>query len=168
MGRLSRFKGNYKQAIILQTENLFIARQTGNKWQSVWALISLGELAYLQGDYALACVSYHEAVSVARELNDREAIAFLIEGVAALNAAQGEVKRAATLFGAAANLRITIHKNPLPVERIEIDRNIALAREKLEKVIFDAAWAEGQALTFEQAVAFVMEQLNPSDGQQKS
>jgi hypothetical protein len=38
----------------------------------------------------------------------------------------------------------------------------------MERTVFEAIWAEGQALTFEQVVACAMEQLNPSDGQHMS
>jgi tetratricopeptide (TPR) repeat protein len=167
LGRVVRFRGDYRQAAELQTESLSIARQMDDKLQTAGALFCLGEVARLQGDHTSARAFYTEAVKIARELNDRGTMTYLIEESAALSAAQGGVKRAATLFGAAQALRTAIHNTPMPVERLEIDRNIAHVRAQLGEAAFDAAWAEGQTMTFEQAISCVMEQLNPSNDQHK-
>jgi len=152
--RMARFRDDYGQAVKLFEEGLTISRETGNKWGIAWALCGLGELARLQGDYASARAFYVEAVPIARGTDDGENMAYLIEEFAALSAAQGEVKQAVTLFGATEALREAIHIVPLPVERAEIDRNITTARAQLDEATFNAAWAEGRAMTMEQAIAY--------------
>ena len=155
---MARFRGDYKLAVDLHTESLSICRQIGDKWDATWALTCLGEVARLQGDPVSARLSYMEAMAIARELNHQEVLAYLIEEFAALSAAQGEAKRAAILFAAAQALRTVIQVVRLPVERVEVDRNIALVRAQLGEAEFDAAWAEGQAMTMEQAVAYTLEE----------
>jgi hypothetical protein len=43
----------------------------------------------------------------------------------------------------------------LPTDSIEFERNVVLAREELGESDFSAAWAEGQAMTTEQAIALI-------------
>jgi hypothetical protein len=43
-----------------------------------------------------------------------------------------------------------------PLERATLDRNVAELRTKLLEGSFNAAWAEGRAMTLEQAVAYAL------------
>ena len=66
-------------------------------------------------------------------------------------------QRAARLFGAAAALRERIGI-PIPaVERADYDAAVAQARAQLDPAAFDAAWAEGLAMNWEQATAYALE-----------
>jgi hypothetical protein len=88
----------------------------------------------------------------------REIIAYLFEEFAALGEAQGQAKCSATLFGAAEALRETIQVVLFPVERVEVDKNIAAARAQLSEDEFNKAWAEGKAMTMEDAIKYTMEE----------
>jgi hypothetical protein len=44
-----------------------------------------------------------------------------------------------------------------PVERAEYDQAIATARVTLGEEVFTAAWAEGRAMTIEQAITYTLE-----------
>ena len=167
LGRVARFRCDYRLAADLYTQSLSIARQTDNKYRTAWALFGLGELSRLQGEHASAHAYYKEAMTIAKEVDDRDAIANLTEEVVALSAAQGRKKSAATLFAVAHALRAAIHMVTLPVRRHELERDIALVRAQMGEADFNAAWAEGQKMTYEQAVDRVMEQLNSSDDQNK-
>ncbi len=96
---------------------------------------------------------------MARETNDLRSIATLLGESAALSATQQRPKQAATLFGAAEALRETIHVVPLPVERIEIEHNIAAARTQLDEATFATAWAEGRTMLAEQAVTYALQTM---------
>ncbi len=41
-----------------------------------------------------------------------------------------------------------------------MDRDIGAVRTQLDPITFAAAWAEGQAMTLEQAVAYVLEKAD--------
>jgi hypothetical protein len=45
-----------------------------------------------------------------------------------------------------------------PVARHDYDRDVAVARAQLGETAFAAAWAEGRAMTLEQAVAYALEE----------
>jgi len=64
---------------------------------------------------------------------------------------------AGPLFGAAEALRALIGK---PLTRAQLathDRDVATVERWLEPASFAAAWAEGQAMTLDQAIAYALE-----------
>jgi tetratricopeptide (TPR) repeat protein len=159
MGRVARFQNNYEEAKKLHTESLTYGRELNKKGgYIIWILLWLGELARLENDYAAAHPYLFEALSAAKEMNYRQPIAYLLEEFAALGAAQGQASHSATLFGAAEALRETIQVVLFPVERVEVDKNIAAARAQLSEDEFNKAWAEGKAMTMEDAIKYTMEE----------
>jgi hypothetical protein len=65
--------------------------------------------------------------------------------------ARGQPVRAARLFGASQTLRGT---SSAPIGAVvEYARDVANVRAQLDAATFAAAWAEGEALTVEQAIA---------------
>ena len=72
-----------------------------------------------------------------------------MEGLAAVAAAQGDVSRAATLWGAADGLF-----ERLGLAALEEDRQV---RERFrDDVDASTAWAQGHAMTLEQAIAYAL------------
>ena len=64
--------------------------------------------------------------------------------------------RAARLFGAAEALRESVCV-PLPrVHCADYERDVAAARTQLDEATFAVAWAAGQAMTLEQAIAYAL------------
>ena len=156
LGRVARFQGDFEQAQKLHSESLTYWREVDfNTPGSLWCL---GELARLQNNYTEARSFCVEGLVKANEINDRENIAHLFEESAALGAAQGQAKRSATLFGAAEALRAAIQVVLFPVERVEVEKNITAARAQLSEDEFKQAWAEGKAMTMEEAIKFALEE----------
>jgi hypothetical protein len=75
----------------------------------------------------------------------------VLEGCAALAVQHSEPATGARLWGAAAALRAQIGAPMWPVDRPEYERRVAACHAALGDAAFDAAWAAGQALTWEQA-----------------
>jgi hypothetical protein len=73
--------------------------------------------------------------------------------------AQGQSERAARLFGALEAHRETVGAPPVAAERAEYHRSVAGARTALGEEAFAAAWAEGRAMTLEQATAYALDEL---------
>ena len=74
--------------------------------------------------------------------------------------AQGQPARAARLWSAAAAQHQAIVGRPLPADRGALrpsPRPPSALRARLGDAAFDAAWAAGQAMTLEQAVAYALE-----------
>ena len=87
------------------------------------------------------------------EAGDKFWMAVCLEGLAGVAAAQGQPVGAARLFGAAAALRGAIGAPMEPARRAAYERHLAATRAQLTEEAFATAWAEGRALTPEQAVA---------------
>ncbi|MGH2601604.1 MAG: ATP-binding protein, partial [Dehalococcoidia bacterium] len=91
--------------------------------------------------------------SLYRDLQDRQGVASSLQGMASVAAADGEAARAATLCGAADALRTALGVQLPAASRAKFDEALAVARAALGEDEFTAAWAAGQALSLEEAVA---------------
>jgi len=47
-----------------------------------------------------------------------------------------------------------------PIHRVEYDRTVAAIQTQLNEAAFAAAWAEGRAMTLEQAIAYALSESN--------
>jgi hypothetical protein len=122
------------------------------------ALDSLGEIARRRGDCAGALAFYREGlalISTAPIQDETWALALFLDGLAAVVVAQGRPQRAAYLLGSADAVRQAT--TPRWPERELVHQAAAHAsRAALGEAAFAAAWAEGQALSLEQAVAYAL------------
>jgi hypothetical protein len=75
---------------------------------------------------------------------------------------RGQPERAARLFGAAAALRDASGVELPASEREDHDRDLTDVRARLDSVAFAAAWAAGRAMTLDEALAYVMQDLGTS------
>jgi non-specific serine/threonine protein kinase len=75
--------------------------------------------------------------------------------------ANGQPERAARLIGAAERAFEAIGVGPQPADVPEYERYIAAVRAQLDESAFEAALAEGRAMTVEQAVAYALEGTDP-------
>ena len=82
-----------------------------------------------------------------------------IQALGILAAAQGQAKRAVVIFGAVDGLFGWLKNVASPVERSEYEQALETTRLALGSQGFKAAWAEGEAMTLEQALAFAAEGL---------
>jgi hypothetical protein len=116
------------------------------------ALGNLGWVVYCQGDYARATALYREALALHRAIGDRWEVVWLIEDVAMIGAALGQPERTARLFGAAAAIREALGTTTAQSPIGDPSEGVRAARAALGEADFAAAWAEGRAMTLEQAV----------------
>jgi hypothetical protein len=93
-----------------------------------------------------------EALALARAIGDRHDVAWLLEDLAMIGATQGPPELAARLFGAAAALRKAFGMPSGQYATADYRQRTGSVRTALGEARFAAAWAEGQAMTLEQAV----------------
>jgi tetratricopeptide (TPR) repeat protein len=121
------------------------------------SLNNLGNVAYYQGDYEAARTLLKESLALKRDLGD-PIIAFTLEGLAKLGVAVREPLHAARLWGAAERLREETGSPTEQISRPEYEQQVTAARLAVGNVAaFDAAWAEGRAMTMGQALAYALE-----------
>jgi predicted ATPase/class 3 adenylate cyclase len=150
LGMVECAEGDYAAARLLFEESHAILRELGDREGVAIVLHSLADTAFEQGEWSAAGSYFSESLAILRELDHRVRIVFALEGVGALVAAQHEAARAARLWGAAQRVREDIG-TPLADDAAFASR-VAAARASLGDAAFDAAWAEGRALTLDQAV----------------
>ena len=83
-------------------------------------------------------------------------IADIVEGLSHIAAVEGEPEYAARLFGGAQARRESADISRWVYYREEYERSLALARAQLSKAQWQAAWAEGYALSLEQIVMLAL------------
>lgn len=164
LGDIAVARGEYQRATALYKECLAVARRANFKQRMALVLQSLGRLAQIIGDQVAAVAYYREGLTVLRETGDRQAIAASFEGLAASASSTEQpdsawrTQRAVRLLSAATTLRLALGSPPPPTERIAHERALTAFRANLGEELFEAAWAEGRAMTLEQAVAFALEE----------
>jgi hypothetical protein len=102
---------------------------------------------------------YRQCLTLCRPLGDRISLAQALEGLASCACPRQEFHRAARLYGAAERLReaASVSARPLAAgDRSSYDRDQALVRSALGVAAVTAAWAEGRALTVDQAVELAL------------
>ena len=129
-----------------------IWQQLGHKAGCAHTLTILGRLALQQGDMERATRCYQESLVLREVSGEKEGVAAALEGLAKVAAVQGQARRAAQLYGTAEALRETMGTPLPPSERASHERAVAAVRADLEETAFAQAWAEGQAMTMEQAM----------------
>ena len=153
-GQLALSQGNAAEARPLAEEALALFRETGHRQGTSLSLCLLARVEANQENYQTARALYEQSLTTAtRGIDDMGLVASCLEGLAAVVAAQGELTWAARLWGAAEVHREVIGAPLPPVDHAAYQDSIAAARSQLGDKTFAAAWAEGRAMTPEQALA---------------
>jgi predicted ATPase/class 3 adenylate cyclase len=153
LGMIAQRRGAYDQAAAHYAEALALLRELEQSGHTVRPLIHLAELALQQGDLEGATAHYAECLELVVEQGDRWWSADCLAGFAQIAGARGQLERAVRLSGAASALFDVIGVTPAYTERANLDRVVAVWRAQIGEDAFTAAWAAGQALTQEQAIA---------------
>jgi DNA-binding CsgD family transcriptional regulator len=160
--------GDLEAADAALTEAKELGKSISNPRLVAHANHHLGELARRRHDPSHAEDLHHEALTLRARAGLRPGVAESLESLAALATDQESFTEAARLLGAAAALRAEIGLARWPADQAGYDTGVARARDALGEPAFDAAWAEGQALPVDEAVAYVSrargERKRPSSG----
>ena len=155
---LARRHGDLATAVTLNEQSLSLQREIGNLFGLSDALHSRGEIALARQDVGAAAVDFAESLKLKAKVGERKGIVALLVAWAALAMAEGgRGERAARLLAAAETLRREIGINVPPAERTDYEARLDAIRTSLGPEAFAAAWAEGQAMRMEQAIAYALE-----------
>ena len=145
-------QGDLDEAQSLFEEALAIQRELGDTWGVSSSLASLGAVALRQRGEAPARTFFEESLVIRRQAGDRDGIAASLDDLAGVAASRGQPLGAARLHGAAAAVREAAGIALGRVARHELDDRLAALRSGLGDEEFAAVWAQGRAMTLEQAV----------------
>jgi predicted ATPase/DNA-binding winged helix-turn-helix (wHTH) protein len=157
-GDIARELGDLAAARELYQHALSDFREVGDRWGSARSLSDLGRIDCEQGKHVLAHAAYREALEIFAGLGHRRGMARVLEGFACLALARGHAARALRLAAAAAHLRRLISA-PLPqAEQSNLDQTLLPAWKSLSEPEGTGAWAEGSAMSLEQAIQYSLEE----------
>ncbi len=109
-------------------------------------------VALHQQDYRLARSLFLRSLTKAREMDIKELLPYCLVGLARVAVVQGRPQQAARIFGAGEKFFEEVGLRLEPADRAEFDRNVASALASLGEEAFAAAWAQGKAMTLDEAV----------------
>jgi tetratricopeptide (TPR) repeat protein len=157
-------RGDYARAQRLLEESLALKTELGgNQWSKAVTLSALARVAQVQGEGARAAALFTQSLALTRELRLPREAAWCLEGLASLAAAQGQLERATRLLGAAEKLREANGIAIPAADRTSQAQDVARLRAASGEQAFASAWAEGQALSLEQAIAYALAVVSPGD-----
>ncbi|MGN6337639.1 ATP-binding protein, partial [Mycobacterium sp.] len=146
--------------VALADGNLVLARGLADEaasvasgWHLVAALLVRARVAIAEGDRGAAERDARGALACAADCGAYQPLAGIFECLADL-ARSVDARQAARLFGAADALRQRSGLVRFNVHQAGYQSSVAALREVMGDNAFDAAWAEGAALSTEEAIAY--------------
>jgi predicted ATPase len=162
LGRTELMRGEDERAVALLEEGLDLARELGDTWSISVALGNLAEAALRQDDRAGARSLLAEALTAAQKRGDKRVSAESLQRAAGVAAAEGDVVRAARLWGAADALRTSIGALLSPAERAIEDVWLLPVRAALGPENYEAESDRGRRLELDQAISLALVGSLPS------
>jgi len=153
LGQLALGKGDLATARAEVEESVVFYKEMGHRHGTAESLSAFGKVLAAEGDYAAAQALYEESLVISDELGEKWMIARGLVGLGEVVAAQHKLAWAAQLWGAAAALSDALGVPIPPVELADYERSLSAVRVHLGERAFAAAWAQGRAMTPQQALA---------------
>jgi len=161
-GMVAYRNGDYGRARAYLEEGLLAShRAEANKWNIAQALSLLGEAVQREGDLERAAVLFAECLELDHEVGDMARLALILRHLGTIAELQGQADRAVRLFAAAARLQET-HQGGRPISLAEETKDedaLTRAHAALDATAFDAAWAEGEKMSIDQAIDYALSEI---------
>jgi predicted ATPase/class 3 adenylate cyclase len=152
----ARFLGQLETAKKQFETGLKMFEHVGHKGFMAVMTAEIAHVERAMGNYSSAKNTYRETIRIFQDHGNRPAVAHQLECFAMIAIVEEEPQRAAKLFGAAEAIReVTGHK-PTDEEEAEESQFMSRLRSMVPEAEFNALWAEGRALTMEQAIQLAL------------
>jgi predicted ATPase/DNA-binding XRE family transcriptional regulator len=165
LGTALLIQGDHDRAVPMFEDGLAMARRRGDRIGVCSALYHLAQVALVREEHGLATRILEEGVAISEQMRDRANLSYFLEGLAVVAGVQGRAERSARLFGAAEGLLeavgAPVHNYYKP-DPFLYEQTISATRSRLGEADFEEVRAEGRAMTFEQAVAYALEEDDAS------
>jgi predicted ATPase/class 3 adenylate cyclase/DNA-binding CsgD family transcriptional regulator len=160
--------------VALAEGDLVLARRLADEavsvatgWHQVVALAARARVAVAEGDRVSAEQDAHDALACAANCGAYQPLAGILECLADL-ARDVDSQQAARLFGAAEAFRQRMGMVRFKVHQAGYESSVAALHNAMDEADFHAAWAEGAALSTEEAIAYAQrgrgERKRPASG----
>jgi predicted ATPase len=145
------------EAVPLWKRGLREARETGHESSIAEGIAGLGRAALQSGDVTTAEAHFRESVEIAASFRHQGDQILGLEWLAQSATAQGRCERAAILWGVADTARLVLVPR-YPCYESGYSSSIVSLRQQMGDAAFAAAYAHGQAMTLEKAVAYALQE----------
>ncbi len=152
-GQVAYGQGDLALAHAEMEASILLYKEMGHRYGTAGSLAALGKVLAAEGDYAAAHRLYEESLRIFGTLGEQRMIAACLVALGEVVALQREFTWAAQLWGAADALREAIKVPIPPVELADYERAHSAVHASLGEGTFAAVWAQGRAMTPEQALA---------------
>lgn len=159
LAQLALYEGDLDKARALMEEDRIVQQAVGGAAHLGITLNILGRVVLAQGDRTYAHTLFTQSMKLQRIANFTGGIIAVLESFAGF-AARHHPLKAIRLLGAAETLRMARGgrgKSMAYAELPFIEQAKATARRQVDAAAFDAAWAEGAAMTLDQAVEYALQ-----------
>jgi non-specific serine/threonine protein kinase len=151
-------RGDLGRAVELHEEGLALLREVRDMPSLGGCLLNMGLFEVARADYSRGPELLREALRVASEADDNNIIQLALFGLANVASRRGQSAGAARLWGASEAAREAFGMRLSPMIRAVAgyEDNLSAARSQLDEAAFEEAWAEGKAMTTEQAIEYAL------------
>jgi predicted ATPase/DNA-binding CsgD family transcriptional regulator len=153
LGLVAMARGEYDQAAFHFEQSSALYQEIdlhGRGWES------LGDVARLKGDLALAASWYRKTLALYWEWGSARALAIGLEDLARVAALDRQQVRSARLYGAAQALRESSGESMYTFDRLEYEQFLESIRPQLDDAAWKACWSEGRAMPLKDTVAYAL------------
>jgi predicted ATPase/DNA-binding CsgD family transcriptional regulator len=160
LGTAAGLAGDHRLASACQQEAMAIVEPLGEGFHRSNSLLLGGQIAWLLGDLPQATAQLVESLRLRQVSgsNDRYGITLCLEVLAWITADKQRHRRAATLLGAAKAARTAIGTS-IPAHLVGFNETcVRHTRDVLSDATFADAFRHGQDLTFEDALAYAIDE----------
>ena len=164
LGTVAQALGEFAVAQSYYLRSVAAARQAGDRTEVAWSLHNLACLALDQGDFTQARDWLRQSLAARREADSIGFVHGLAEA-ACLAAAEGLATEALRLAGATAALSRRTGILVQNSERGRFERWVETARQAVGQDAAAAAWAEGERMPLDQAIAHALASHTEPDEQ---
>lgn len=156
LGFLELAQDHYAQAAEWFEASLKTRRDFGIRSEFQHPLLGLGFVRLAQSNFAEARSFFAETLNIVDKIDFGLAV-LCLDGFGQLALTCGHLARAARLVAFAQSHLQTVPAKWLSLIQLVNEQQLTNARAQLGEDVFNAAWAEGRAMTMEQAVTFALE-----------
>jgi hypothetical protein len=142
----------------LYEESLSILKERGDINFTAYLIRRLAHLSWREGDFESAKEQCGQSLDMNQETGDPRAVLACVAGFAAIAVAQGKLERGARLMGAIEAQLSAMRLRLLHIDAAEYERTLSLLRATLDEQTLGKFWGKGKAMSFEQAIAFALEE----------
>ena len=156
LGGLALREQNCSEAVACYERALCLRRRLGDGLGVAGTLGGLGQVAFAQNNLTAAADYTREALRLFDAAGQRSTASLCLEVLGQIAFAQRQPAREVRLLSAAMTVRERFGFSIPRAERNAKEAQIAEMRALLGDAAFEAAWAEGRAFTWDEAVAYAL------------